>query len=102
YTGAELMSYEALGFCAPGESGPQLAAGIFNLGSELPTNPSGGLLGFGAPAGATGIAQAIEIFRQLQGTADPRRQVPGARCGLAECHGGTATIAVVHVFDRRD
>jgi acetyl-CoA C-acetyltransferase len=102
YTGAELLAYEALGLCPEGESGPAAEDGRFTLAGELPINPSGGLLGFGAASGATGIAQAIEIVTQLRGEADPRRQVDGARRGLSDCHGGTCSIAAVHIFERTD
>lgn len=74
--------------------------GVFELGGELPVNPSGGLLGFGAAAGATGIAQAAEIVTQLRGEADPRRQVEDARLGLTDSHAGTGTICAVHIFER--
>ena len=100
YTGAELMAYEALGLCEPGGSGEMSDLGVFELGGELPINPSGGLLGFGAAAGATGIAQAAEIVTQLRGEADPRRQVEGARLGLTDSHAGTGTICAVHIFER--
>ncbi|UCC74425.1 MAG: thiolase domain-containing protein [Gemmatimonadota bacterium] len=102
YTGAELMAYEALGFCPPGASGPLSEEGVFSLQGELPVNPSGGLLGFGAAAGATGVAQAVEITAQLRGEADPRRQVAGAKRGLSDCHAGTCTVAAVHIFERKD
>lgn len=101
YSGAEIQAYEDLGFVPYGQGGPAVEAGLFDLGGELPVNASGGLLGFGAPAGATGIAQATEIFRQLQGRANsPQRQVPGARRGLTDTHGGACTISVVNIFER--
>lgn len=102
YTGAELQSYEALGFCAPGESGPLLQQGEFDLGGALPVNTSGGLLGQGGPPGAIGLAQAIEVLRQLRGECPPERQVPNARRGLTDIHGGTASYCVVSIFERRD
>ena len=102
YTGAELQSYEALGFCPPGESGPQLERGVFDLGGELPVNTSGGLIGQGGPPGAIGLAQAIEVLRQLRGEAPAERQVPNARRGLTDIHGGTASYCVVSLFERRD
>jgi len=102
YTGAELQSYEALGFCAPGESGPLLQQGLFDLGGELPVNTSGGLIGQGGPPGAIGLAQAIEVLRQLRGECPPERQVSGARRGLTDIHGGTASYCVVSIFERRD
>ena len=101
YSGVELQAYEELGFCDYGEGGPAAISGTFDLGGELPVNPSGGLLGRGAPVGATGIAQAIEIMLQLRGEADPRRQVAGAQRGLTDTHAGTGTHCVVNIFERR-
>jgi acetyl-CoA C-acetyltransferase len=102
YTGVELQSYEDLGFCGHGESGPLAERGVFDLGGELPTNTSGGLIGQGAPPGATGIAQAVEILRQLRGECPGERQVPNARRGLADTHGGTGSLCVVSIFERRE
>lgn len=102
YSGVELQAYEDLGFCDYGQGGPLAESGVFDLDGELPVNPSGGLLGRGAPVGATGIAQAIEIMLQLRGQADPRRQVTNARRGLTDTHAGTGTHCVVNIFERRD
>lgn len=102
YTGAEMQAYEDLGFCDYGESGPLTERGVFDLGGELPTNTSGGLIGQGAPPGAMGMAQAIEVLRQLRGECPAVRQVPNARRGLTDIHGGTASFSVVSIFERRD
>ena len=102
YSGVELQAYEELGFCDYGESGPAVESGIFDLGGQLPVNTSGGLLGRGAPVGATGIAQAIEIMVQLRGEASVERQVKDARRGLTDTHAGTGTHSVVNIFERRD
>ena len=102
YTGSELQAYEDLGFCARGESGPLAAAGVFDLGGELPTNTSGGLIGQGAPPGAMGLAQAVEILRQLRGECPAERQVADARRGLTDIHGGTCSFSAVSIFERRD
>lgn len=102
YTGAELQAYEDLGFCGHGESGPLTERGVFDLGGDLPTNTSGGLIGQGAPPGAMGLAQAIEVVRQLRGECPPVRQVPNARRGLTDIHGGTASFSVVSIFERKD
>ena len=101
-SGVELQSYEDLGFCDYGESGPLCERGVFDLGGELPTNTSGGLIGQGAPPGATGLAQAIEIVSQLRGECPKERQVPDARRGLTDIHGGTVSLSVVSIFERRD
>jgi acetyl-CoA C-acetyltransferase len=103
YSGVELVSYEDLGFCKPGESGPLTEKGVFDLGGELPTNTSGGLIGFGHPVGATGIAQGVEVLRQLRQEANPKRQVElNAKRGGMDSHGGTGTFCVINIFERRD
>jgi acetyl-CoA C-acetyltransferase len=102
YSGAELQAYEDLSFCEYGQGGPAAENGLFDLDGELPVNTSGGLLGRGAPVGATGIAQAMEIMLQQRGEADPGRQVPNARRGLTDTHAGTGTHCVVNIFERRD
>lgn len=84
---AEVMGYEALGLCAPGEGGPLALSGATRLGGRLPVNTSGGLLRKGHPVGATGAAQIVELTEQLRGTAGAR-QVEGARVGLAQNGGG--------------
>jgi benzoylsuccinyl-CoA thiolase BbsB subunit len=84
---AEVIYYEALGFCPRGEGVALLKSGATAQGGRLPVNPSGGLLAKGHPPGATGIAQIVEAVRQLRGEAGPR-QVEGARVGLTHCTGG--------------
>ncbi len=84
----ELYALECLGFFEPGEAGWATAAGHTAVGGRAVTvNPSGGLVGRGHPLGATGVAQVVELVRQLQGTAGAR-QVEGARLGLAVNSGG--------------
>ena len=102
YSGVEIQAVEDLGFVPAGQGGASVASGMFDLDGELPVNTDGGLLGRGAPVGATGIAQAAEIALQLWGEADPRRQVAGARRGLTDTHAGIATLSVVNIFERRD
>ena len=77
----ELITYEALGLCAPGEAAAFIAAGDNTYDGQVVTNPSGGLLSKGHPLGATGLAQCYELTHQLRGTADAR-QVPRARTAL--------------------
>lgn len=101
YSGVELQAYEELRFCDYGEGGVAAAEGRFDLGGEIATNTSGGLLGRGAPVGATGIAQAHEIMLQLRGEADAGRQVTNARRGLTDTHAGTGTHCVVNIFETR-
>lgn len=84
---AEVIYYEALGFCEPGEGLHLLSAGETSIGGRIPVNPSGGLLCRGHPLGATGVAQIVEIMWHLTGRAG-ERQVEGAKVGVAHCTGG--------------
>jgi len=101
FTIAEIIAYEDLGFCKPGEGGKLIEIGVTTLEGKLPVNTSGGLKAKGHPVGATGTAQAYEIFLQLTGEAG-RRQVDGAEIGLATNVGGSASTATVHIFAKAD
>jgi acetyl-CoA C-acetyltransferase len=97
FTIAEIIAYEDLGFCRPGQGGKFLESGITALGGSLPVNTSGGLKSKGHPVGATGTAQIYELYLQLTGQAE-RRQVPDAKIGLAHNLGGSGATAVVHIL----
>ena len=84
----EILLYESLHLCPPGESVKLLEDGETKLGGRIPVNTSGGLLRKGHPVGATGISQIVELTLQLQGRAG-KRQVEGARVALAHNGGGT-------------
>jgi acetyl-CoA C-acetyltransferase len=99
FTFAELMAYEDLGFCDPGQSGKLIESGETRLGERIPVNTSGGLKAKGHPVGATGTAQAYEIYLQLTGQAD-KRQVKDAKIGLTHNVGGSGATAAVHIYRR--
>ncbi len=67
FTVAELLMMEAAGFAAPGQAAAMVRAGETSLEGRIPINTGGGLIGFGHPVGATGVKQALEIFRQMKG-----------------------------------
>jgi acetyl-CoA C-acetyltransferase len=100
FTIAEIIAYEDLGFCRQGEGGRLVQQGETKLGGKIPVNTSGGLKSKGHPVGATGTAQAYEIYLQLTDQAD-RRQVKGAATGLTHNVGGSGATAAVHIY-RRD
>ena len=84
---SEIMAYEYLGLCRPGEGAKLIESGATRIGGRLPVNTSGGLLRKGHPIAATGCAQIVELTKQLQGRAE-RRQIEHARIGMAHNAGG--------------
>ncbi len=99
FTIAEIIGYEDLGFCKQGEGGRLVESGETKLDGKLPVNTSGGLKSKGHPVGATGTAQAYEIYLQLTEQAE-KRQVKDANIALAHNVGGSGATATVHIFRR--
>lgn len=97
---SEIIEYEALGLCAPGEGGKFVAEGRSARGGDLVVNPRGGLLGCGHPLGATGIAQAVEMFQQLAGTVPSGRRAEDAKWGLVHNLSGSANVHSVMIYGK--
>jgi acetyl-CoA C-acetyltransferase len=97
FTIAEIIAYEDLSFCPAGKGGKLAESGETRLGGRLPVNTSGGLKAKGHPVGATGTAQAYEMYLQLTGQAE-RRQVKNAQVGLTHNVGGSGATATVHIY----
>jgi acetyl-CoA C-acetyltransferase len=91
---AELIAYEELGFCKKGEAGRFVQDGRSDYGGDVVVNPRGGLIGCGHPLGATGVAQAAEVFVQLRDEAGAR-QVPEAAVGLTHNNSGMGEHVVM-------
>lgn len=85
---AEIIAYEELRLCGPGEGVRLLRDGDTALGGRVPVNTSGGLLSKGHPVGATGCAQIVQVTEQLRGRSG-ERQVEGARLGITHNGGGS-------------
>jgi acetyl-CoA C-acetyltransferase len=66
-----------------------------------PINTSGGLKAKGHPVGASGVAQAVEIFKQMRGEAQARQVNQDVPLALSHNVGGTGSTAVIHIFERR-
>jgi acetyl-CoA C-acetyltransferase len=99
FTIAEICVIEALGLVEKGKGGQAVESGLTALQGKIPVNTSGGLKAKGHPVGATGVAQAIEITKQLREDAGPR-QVKGARVGMTQNMGGSGGSSIVHIFER--
>jgi len=99
FTISEVVACEDLGFCVLGDGGKLSESGETKLGGRIPINTSGGLKSKGHPVGATGVAQAYEIYLQLTEQAE-RRQVKDAKIGLTHNLGGSGATAAVHIYRR--
>ena len=76
FTIAEVIASEDLGFFAPGTGYKTAEDGVTARDGARPINTSGGLKSKGHPVGASGVGQAVEIFKQMRGEAGAR-QVKG-------------------------
>jgi acetyl-CoA C-acetyltransferase len=99
FTIAEICVIEALGLVERGQGGQAAESGLTALGGKIPVNTSGGLKSKGHPVGATGVAQVMEVAKQLWGEAGAR-QVKDAHIGLTQNMGGTGGSTAVHIFKR--
>lgn len=82
----EPMWLESLGFAERNQGWKLVLEGKTKLGSELPVNPSGGVLCTN-PIGASGMIRFAESALQVRGLAGDR-QVPGARRAMGHAYGG--------------
>lgn len=99
FTIAELIAMEDLGMCGKGEAVGLVRRGETKIGGRLPINVDGGLKGGGHPLGATGVSQVCEVVTQLRREAG-KRQVKGAKIGLAHNVGGTGGTCTIHILKK--
>jgi len=100
FTISEIVEYEAIGLCGPGEGGRFAADGRGELGGDVAVNTRGGLLGCGHPLGATGIAQAVEVHQQFTAIVPAARQVPDPEWALVHNLSGSANVHSLMVYQR--
>ena len=95
---AELVHYDNLGLCAPGEAGKFIdERGPWRDG-KIPVNVSGGLVSKGHPLGCTGVANLVEVATHLRGEAGDR-QIDGAKVGLTHVI-GLGSACAIHVLEK--
>jgi acetyl-CoA acetyltransferase len=95
---AELVHYDNLMLCAPGEAVPFFESGAPWRDGKTPVNVSGGLESKGHPIAATGIANIWEVCQHLRGEAR-ERQIENAKVGLAHVI-GLGSACGVHILER--
>ncbi len=102
FTIAEVVASEDIGFFKPGDGFKAAEDGVTARTGSKPINTSGGLKSKGHPVGASGVAQVVEVWKQMRGEADAR-QVPGdVPLALTHNVGATGSTCVVHIYERRD
>lgn len=103
FTITGLLMLEATGFAEYGKGGDLVKAGETKVGGAIPTNATGGLVGFGHYTGGTGVRQAVDILHQLTGQAPEGCQidVPGDKeNGLMVSMGGNDKTVTSMIFGR--
>ncbi len=104
FSTAGLLMLEAAGFAKYGEAADFVKEGKSARTGTIPTNTSGGLIGYGHPVGATGVRQAVDLFLQLTGRAGDF-QVPGLSdkpYGMLVSMGGNDITLVSMIFKKVD
>ena len=97
FTILELLQFEDLGFAPKGEGWRAAESGRTARDGEIPVNTSGGLKSKGHPLGASGVAQAVEVYEQVVGSAGPRQVA--ADVGLACNVGGFGNCVTTTILE---
>ncbi len=101
FTIAEIIASEDIGFFKPGEGAKAVRDGVTALDGDKPINPMGGLKAVGHPVGATGVKQAVVVYRELIGDAGAN-QVSNHDTAIVHNFGGTGASCVVNIMRRAD
>ena len=101
FTIAEVIASEDLGFFTTGEGFKAAEDGMTARNGVKPINTSGGLKAKGHPVGASGVAQAVEVWKQMRGQAEARQVEMDVPLALTHNVGTTGSTCVVHVWERR-
>jgi len=98
FTILEFLQSEDLGFFEKGEGWKAVKDGVTDRDGDLPINTSGGLKSKGHPLGASGVAQAYELYQQLLGRAGDRQV--DAEIGLACNVGGFGNCVTTTILEQ--
>jgi acetyl-CoA C-acetyltransferase len=100
FTIAGLLAIEAAGFAAYGEGADFVKDGQTRGDGLIPTNMTGGLIGYGHPTGATGVRQAVDVVHQLSNKAgDCQISIsPDRPFGMLSSMGGDDKTVVAMIF----
>jgi acetyl-CoA C-acetyltransferase len=98
FTILEFLQSEDLGFFEKGEGWKAVEEGVTDRDGDLPINTSGGLKSKGHPLGASGVAQAYELYVQLLGEAGDRQV--DCEVGLACNVGGFGNCVTTTILEQ--
>ena len=87
-TWSELLWYEDLGICGPGEGFKLIEKGKTNIDGPIPVNPSGGVLSTNC-IGASAMLRIWEAALQIRGDAEEHQVPKDVRRALTTAYGGT-------------
>ena len=93
----EIIESEDAGFFKKGHGWEAVMNGETEIGGPRPINTSGGLNSKGHPIGASGVAQAGEIYLQITGKAE-KRQIKDAHLGFSLSMAGFGNNATAIVY----
>jgi len=96
----ELHHIEGLKIAKRGEAPKLLKEGVFDLDGDIPSSPSGGLMGCGNPIGASGLLKVISIYWQLKGIAGRMQVKKPVYTGLAQNWGDLMQMSAVVIMRR--
>jgi len=104
FTITGMLMLEAAGFAEYGKSSEFVQNGEISGTGRIPTNTSGGLVGYGHPTGASGVRMAVDLYKQLTGTAgDYQVEInPDRPYGMMISMGGDDKTVVVMIFKKTD
>ncbi len=94
----ELHHLEGLMIAKKGEAPTLLKEGVFDIDGDIPSSPSGGLLGVGNPIAAAGLMKTISIYWQLKGTAGKMQVKKPVHTGVAQSWGDLMQASTVIVM----
>ena len=87
-TWAEIIWYEDLGLCGPGEGFRLVEEGKTEIGGPIPVNPSGGVLSTNC-IGASAMLRVWEAALQIRGDAGEHQVPKEVNWALTTAYGGT-------------
>lgn len=97
----EILCYEEIGLCAPGQGGRLIEEGVTALTGQIPVNPSGGRIACGHIAGPSEVYSIAEVAVQLRGEAGERQVALDSGRGLIQTVGGQCgSLAAAVVLER--